>query len=91
MSKCVFMQEMLKSRCKFITLLGEVRTAKTSWLGGLGHFFRTWVCKVRGPRKVNGNVSRGTLTASREKRKNRTLPHSTPTVVLAECLILEEV
>ena len=32
MSKCVFMQDMLKSRCKF----GEVRTAKTSWL--VGHF-----------------------------------------------------
>ena len=36
--------------------------------------------KLRGPRNVNGNVSRGTLTASREKRKNlivrRTLPHS---------------
>ena len=57
--------------------------------------------KLRGPRNVNGNVSRGTLTASRERRKNlivrRTLPHSAkhrelvPTVVLAECLILEEV
>ena len=36
--------------------------------------------KLRGPRNVNGNVSRGTLTASRERRKNllvrRTLPHS---------------
>jgi len=28
MSKCVFMQEMLKSRCKFVTLLGKYAQQK---------------------------------------------------------------
>ena len=48
------------------------------WMGPEGvHVIHS---KLRGPRNVNGNVSRGTLTASRERRKNllvlRTLPHS---------------
>jgi len=28
MSKCVFMQDMLKSRCKFVTLLGKYAQQK---------------------------------------------------------------
>ena len=43
---CVYARH-VKSRCKFITLLGKYAQQKqVQWLGG--HFFRTWVCRVRG-------------------------------------------
>ena len=36
MSKCVFMQDMLKSRCKFVTLLGKNKLAGRSFFQNLG-------------------------------------------------------
>ena len=33
MSKCVFMQDMLKSRCKFVTLLGKYAQQKLVLVG----------------------------------------------------------
>ena len=45
MSKCVFMQDMLKSRCKFVTLLGKYAQQKQV---GWEVIFRTRVRRVQG-------------------------------------------
>ena len=42
---CVYARD-VKKLVKICYTFGEVRTAKTSWLGG--HFFRTWFRRVRG-------------------------------------------
>ena len=42
---CVYIRH-IKKPVQIHNTFGRLRTAKTSWLGG--HFFRTWVRRVRG-------------------------------------------